>query len=309
MLEKPGFRLGLAQLTTRPRNWVQGRPALAGRGQRPRLADRGFALLIVLWTLAILSLLISQLAGSGRQAVRLAGSLREQAELQALADGAVQEAAFHVAAAGAAHWPANGVVRELREDGVVIRLRITSEAGRVNPSIAALELLTAMVHACGAEVPQATAVASAIVAWRFPSAQGGYDAATYRQAGRDYGPPGQPFESLDELGLVLGMTPDLLACLLPHLSLYRDNDPDPNAADPLVMRALTEVAGVPPALTAAPPDETVVQVGVIATGAGGARGVRAAILRMEPKQPSGGGGGAVGGGDALPPFLTLAWTR
>ena len=268
--------------------------------------DRGFALLIVLWTLAILSLLVSQLAGSGRQAVRLAGSMREQAALQALADGAVQEAAFHVAAAGAAHWPANGAVREVREDGAVIRLRITSEAGKVNPSIASLELLTSMLHACGVDIPKAVALASSIVAWRFPSAQGGYGAAAYRQAGLSYGPPGQPFESVDELGLVLGMTPGLLACLAPHLSLFRDNDPDPNAADPLVMQALTETIGTPPALTGAPPDELLVRIGAIASGANGARAAQQAILRMEPKQQS---GAASAPGDAQSPFVILAWDR
>ena len=269
--------------------------------------DRGFALLIVLWTLALLSLLISQLAGSGRQAVRLAGNMRVQARLQAAADGAVQEAAFHLGAAGTAHWPANGAVHALGQDGASIRLRITSEAGKINPGLASLELLTALVHACGIETPKATATASAMVAWRFPSAQAGYGAAAYRQAGRAYGPPGQPFESLDEVGLVLGVTPDLLACLTPHFSLYRDNDPDPNAADPLVLRAITEVTGAPPQLTDAHVDESVVAIDAVATGPDGARAVRQAILRMGPRPPS--GGAAASADDAQPPFRIMEWHR
>ena len=272
-----------------------------------RRRERGFALLIVLWTLALLSLLISQLAGSGRQAVQLAASMRAQAGLQALADGAVQEAAFHVMAAGAAHWPANGVVHELRENGAAIRLRIVTEAGKVNPSIASLELMTAMIHACGQDVPRATAIASAILAWRFPSAQGGFGVDAYRQAGRAYGPPGQPFESLDELGLVLGMTPQLLGCLLPHLSIYRDTDPDPNAADPLVLRALTETLGAPPPRTDAPVDETVIRVGVVAAGADGARAVRDTTLRMDPGAQA--AGAAPGAGDEQKPFTILSWSR
>jgi general secretion pathway protein K len=264
--------------------------------------DRGFALLIVLWTLALLSLLISQLAASGRQAVRLASSMREQAVLQAVADGAIQEAGFHVAAAGAAHWPANGAVRELRANGASVRLRIVNDAGKINPSIASLELLTALVHGCGIELPKATAIASAITAWRFPSGQSNYGADAYQRAGRTYAPPGQPFDSLGELGLVLGMTPELLACLFPHLSLYRDSDPDPNSADPLVLRVLAETMGVPPALSAAPVDETVVEVSTVAAGPGGARAVRDAVLRMQPRQGAGGPAPANGADGAVQPF-------
>ena len=275
--------------------------------------DRGFALLIVLWTLALLSLLISQLAGSGRQALRLAGNMRVQGRLQAAADGAVQEAGYHLGAAGTAHWPANGAMHALSQDGAGIRLRITNEAGKINPSVASLELLAGLVHACGVETPKATAIASAMVAWRFPTAQTGYGAAAYRQAGRPYGPPGQPFESLDEVGLVLGMTPDLLACLTPHLSLYRDNDPDPNAADPLVLRALTDVLGTPPPLTEAPADESVVAGDAVATGPDGARAVRRAILRMGAEAPSSNGAGSDGAGgpagDATPPFRIMDWRR
>ncbi len=262
--------------------------------------DRGFALLIVLWTLSLLSLLITQIAGSGRQALRLAGNLRAQAALQAVADGAMQEAGFHVAAAGRAHWPADGTVHTLREDGAEIRLRITNEAGRVNPSIASLELMTAMVHGCGFERPAAAAVAGAIVAWRFPNAQTSYGADAYRRAGRGYAPPAQPFESLDELGLVLGVTPALLACLSPHLSLYRESDPDPNAADPLVLRALTEMLGTPPPLSDAPVEESLFRVSVSAAGADGARVVRQAVLRIDAE---------AGQHDAQPPFQVLDWSR
>ena len=59
----------------------------------------------------------------------------------------------------------------------------------------------------------------------------GAKAAQYRAAGMTYGPPGRPFENLDELGYVLGMTKPLLAALKPHLTLWSTSDPDPAAAD------------------------------------------------------------------------------
>jgi general secretion pathway protein K len=125
-------------------------------------------------------------------------------------------------------------------------------------------------------------------------------------------PPGQPFESLDEIGLVLGVTPALLACLRPRLSLYRDTDPDPNAVDPAVRRALTETLGSPPPITDAAVDESVVTISVVATGREGARAVRQATLRMEAGQDASrpaGENGAAGNaaGDATAPFRVLEW--
>ena len=50
--------------------------------------------------------------------------------------------------------------------------------------------------------------------------------------------------SVDELRLVLGMTPDLFDRLAPHLTVLTDSDPDLSTQDPVVARALTDAAGV-----------------------------------------------------------------
>ena len=268
------------------------------------MRERGFALLIVLWTLALLSLLISQMAGSGRQAVRLAGNLRNAAALQAAADGAVQEAGYHLVAGGNAHWPANGAAHALRQDGADIRVRLDNQAGLINPSIASVELLAGLLRACGAESARAAQTAAAMVSWRYPSAQADFGPSAYRQAGRDYGPPGAGFQSLAEIGLVLGVTPPLLACMVPHLSLYRDTDPDPNAADPVVLHAVEIATGAPPALGSAVPDETVVLVSAVATGPDGARAARRAVLHVEPPAQTAGRSAA-----AAAPFEIMTWER
>nr|WP_321986193.1 type II secretion system protein GspK [uncultured Lichenicoccus sp.] len=271
--------------------------------RRRSAREGGFALLIVLWTLALLSLLISQMAGSGRQAVRLAGNLRNAAALQAAADGAVQEAGYHLVAGGTVHWPANGAVHALRRDGAEIRVRLDNQAGLVNPSIASVELLAGLLRACGADSTSAVHAAAAMVAWRYPSAQTDFGPAVYRHAGRDYAPPGAGFESLAEVGLVLGVTPPLLACMVPHLSLYRDTDPDPNAADPVVLHAIELATGSVPTLGNAVADETVVLVSAVAAGSDGARASRRAVLRVEP--PSQASGRPA---DAAP-FEVMTWER
>ena len=50
--------------------------------------QRGFALLIVLWTVAFLALLGTQIVAAGRSDTQLADNLKQEAVLEAAADGA-----------------------------------------------------------------------------------------------------------------------------------------------------------------------------------------------------------------------------
>src|SRR5258708_1084906 len=84
-------------------------------------------------------------------------------------------------------------------------------------------------------------LAAAIVEWRTAGQMArthGAKAADYRAAGMTCGPPGRPFENLEELGYVLGMNPMLLAAMKPHMTLWSTVDADPTFADALVLGAL-----------------------------------------------------------------------
>jgi general secretion pathway protein K len=252
-------------------------------------SQRGFALLIVLFALALLALLVGTIGATGRGEAQLAGNLRAAAQAEAAADGAIERAAFHVLDSAAGHWWADGTVHRLTPaDGGVATVRIDSEAGKVNPNRASAALLAALIQAVGADSLTAATIAANIVDWRTPDPQGAMSglAPAYRQAGRDYVPPAAPFQSVDEVGLVLGMTPALLARLRPHLSLYRDRDPDPLAADPVVAQAIASVTGeaVTPGFST---DESVVRITAAAETPGGARFIRQAVLRIDPRAQGG----------------------
>ena len=53
----------------------------------PLSPDEGFALLLVLWTMALLSLFASQVTAAGRAETKLANALRSGAQLRDAADG------------------------------------------------------------------------------------------------------------------------------------------------------------------------------------------------------------------------------
>lgn len=217
------------------------RPALTPRPPAGPARDRGFALLVVLWSLVLISLLTTQLLASGRTALALAGNLRAAAMARASADGAINEAVFHLLQRGPDQWRADGTLHELDEGGVTIGVRIESLSGEINPNLASTRLLAGLFQASGAAPEQAQEIANAMIAWRSPAvskAAAQALLAAYQRAGLRYGPPGRPFADLSELSAVIGMTPAVLAAAMPDMSLYQSGDPDPKLAGPAVRRAL-----------------------------------------------------------------------
>lgn len=246
-----------------------------------RRSEQGFALLIVLWVLALIALVATRVLANGRVEARLAANLRGAAAAEAAADGAVFETAFRLLQAGPPYRATRTVqVMPLRGGGAAT-VAVEPEAGKINPNNAEPDLLAALFRACGADVATAAALAGAVDVWRTPNAQAGSGAATYAAAGLDYGPPGAPFESLDELALIPGMPPPLLGCVLPRLSLFQSDDPDPNLADPVVLAALRDSGN---AASSGDSDSQYVAVTITATAAlaGGARSVRRAVIGIGP---------------------------
>src|SRR5262249_55146830 len=119
--------------------------------------------------------------------------------------------------------------------------------------------------------------------------------ANYRAAGLEYGPPGAPLETLDELGRVLGMTPAILAAMRPHLTLFGPPEPSVTTTDPVVAAVLAEAsqAGAASFANQPPPDVLTTRITATAFGPNNARVTRSAIVRL---------GAALASG-----FQVLAW--
>ena len=203
--------------------------------------QRGFALLIVLWTLALLALLGTQLLATSRQDTQLARNLLDAATLEAAANGAVQQAIFNLLDNSNRGWSADGTQHIIRLGRAIVAVQVDDEAGKVNPNIASPALLQALMQQVGTDQMTAAAVAASIVEWRLASGVANRPspvALRYASAGRDYGPSGAAFASVGELGNVLGMTPQLLARLGPHLTVFTDSDPSVTTRDPVVAQAL-----------------------------------------------------------------------
>ncbi len=199
----------------------------------------GFALIIVLWSLVLLALIVTQLLAAARGEMQVMSNMRSAVLAESAADGAVHQALFHLLSTGPQHWPARGV-HPMRSGEGEVTVTLDDLSGKINPNNARLPLLSAIIELCGRSVSQAAELAQAIMTWRGMSGdEDDKTVATYREAGLGYIPPGLPIETLEELALVVGMTRPTLTCLLPHLSLYQGSDPNPDTADALVSRAIT----------------------------------------------------------------------
>ncbi len=254
---------------------------------RPRRepGERGFALLVVLWWTALLALLGTQLATAGRLEAQRAGNLRSAAMARAAADGVLQEAVFHLLDGSPASWAADGAPRVVPVVGGLAHLDIRSEAAKIGLNQASPGLLAALLARLGTDPRQAASLADAILDWRTATPRRralGAKAPEYRAAGRDYAPPNSDFETLDELRLVRGMTPDIMARLAPYVSVYQLGDPDLTLADTVVRLASADSGDVAggAAERAGPGAAPVVVILVSVEMADGARAVRRTVVRL-----------------------------
>ncbi len=205
------------------------RPAGGPRQRRGGSPDGGFALLLVLWTMALLSLLAAQVTGAGRAETRLAAALREGAQLQAAADAAAYETIWHMLDGGGDYWPPGAMTRVIDEPAGPVSVTVTDERGKLDVNQSPPPLLQALFTELGADQTTAKTAATAISDWRSQQSEGGdadaQVASSYRAEGRAWGPPGQEFQRLDELKLVLGVSPALYALSLPYLTLALEQGP------------------------------------------------------------------------------------
>jgi general secretion pathway protein K len=252
----------------------------------------GFALLIVLWTLVLIAFIVAHLTANGRTEIRIARNLVANAVAEAAANGAISAAIFNQMDPNTdQRWPLNGEAHQLAIGNTRVVAQLEDEAGRINPSTAPAPLLEAFLRTTGSDPESARRLAAAIGEWvgsapapRPPNSQ----LADYISAGLDYGPPGEPLESLDELGRVLGMTPAVLAAIRPHLTLFGPPQPNPSSADPVVATALasiTQAGAVSP--NQPPPDVLTLRIMATAFGSDNARVTTKAVVRVGVMLPGG----------------------
>lgn len=212
--------------------------------------QRGIVLVIVLWVVTLLAVMATSFAYSLRTETVLAATGVERAQARALAEAGVNYVMAHLLNPDPEQpWPVDGSVQELKLGSQVFQVSVTDAAGMIDLNTASRELLGGLLSAAGVENEALNRLVDAIEDWRDPDdlrLPNGAEYDDYQAAGRKAGPKNAPFDSVEELQQVLGMTPALYARIAGALTVFSGQA----GIDPAVASApvLEGIPGIDPAI-------------------------------------------------------------
>jgi general secretion pathway protein K len=260
----------------------------AGRGQ-----PRGFALITVLWAMLILAAIAASIIATGRTESRLSATHRGIAQLDAVADAAINLAILHLLAPEIEQRPpVDSTPFAMEFASYRVAMTVQDESGKIDLNMADGDLLRQLLIAAGVGDKDAQPLVDKILDWRengVAKRLNGAKAQEYRAAGLLYGPRNAPFRSVAELQLVMGVTPALYRRLAPSLTVYSQTPwVDPAFAPADVLTALNGLGGpaAPTAQTGSTGRAGGVMIGhaftILATvkGSDGLHVTREAVIRL-----------------------------
>jgi general secretion pathway protein K len=197
----------------------------------------------VIWGVGLLSLIALSLLWSGNVSYQLVRNATEMAQLNATTEAAVSRAVLGLIDPRYDwRWRVDGVAQAFSFGGARVRVAIQDELGRIDLNHADGGLLIGLFQSAGLDSSSASRLVDKILDWRDTSGLKRLNGAAmqdYRAAGYAYGPRNGPFQSVDELKLVMDMTPDLFRRVEPALTVYSGRQfVDPQFAPPEALLAL-----------------------------------------------------------------------
>ncbi len=208
-------------------------------------ARNGWALVSVLWTLAMLAMMAAAIEAITVTSARFERAALDRARLEADINAGVARAVLGISdPRPGERWRVDGAIQHIDFNGDAIAVSIQDEGGRVDLNAADAATLKQLLVAAGVSAKDADALVDNILDWRMAVGDAdthrlhGTTDDDYQVAGRAYHPRHGSFQSVEELNLVLGMTPELYSRIKPMLTVYSRSDKvDLSVAPPAVLAA------------------------------------------------------------------------
>ncbi|TYL89341.1 general secretion pathway protein GspK [Bradyrhizobium rifense] len=186
-----------------------------------RAGERGFIVVAALWMLAALAALT--LVGSvymTQSAIALS-AFDATTQLQMVEMAGIEMAVYQLSGAAPGARPSHGSLA-FRLSNARVAVEYQSEAARINLNMAPRSMIAGLFAALGIESDAASQLADRVVAWRSAPRSNAQDDenSLYTSTGLNYLPRRAPFNSVDELSLVVGMPAALMERARPFLTLY-----------------------------------------------------------------------------------------
>jgi general secretion pathway protein K len=201
------------------------------------------AVVSVLWSLALLASIAVSVLFAGNVSYRLASNNLQIAVEDTIAEAAVNRAVLALLDPRLENgWRVDGVPHEFAFDGIHARIFIQDELGRIDLNHADGSVLAALFESAGLDALSASSLTNKILDWRDQNPLRHVNGAKdqdYRAAGLTYSPRDGPFQSVDELKLVIGVTPEIYKRVAPALTVYSGHPfIDPQVAPPEALLAI-----------------------------------------------------------------------
>lgn len=174
------------------------------------IQNRGLVLIIVLWIITLLTIMAGSLVYTVRTETLLTSHAVEQAQAHALAEAGLNYAALQILRpASARDWPVDGSQQTWRFGPGRVFITVTDVSGKVDLNSADREMLGILLTAAGTLEEDLDGLLDTIEDWRDADdlrRVNGAESDEYEAAGRSIGPKNKPFDSVEELQQVLGIS-------------------------------------------------------------------------------------------------------
>lgn len=190
----------------------------------PSLRQRGVAFLLVLWVIAMLSVLLASFALIARTELVQARHLFDTAQARYAAEAGLDLAVYELRKGDpASRWVGDGRPYSFGFGNADVEVKITDDSGKIDINTPNEQTLRNLFASRGLDAERAQALAAAILDWTDPDDDtriNGAEIAQYKSAGLSYGPRNAPFDTVTELQQVLGMNYELFRQIEPALTIY-----------------------------------------------------------------------------------------
>ncbi len=184
----------------------------------------GVVLVIVLWMLALITVMAGSYAAATRTETIAAAAATSNAKARAMAEAGIWKGVSRLLRRTAADtWRADGSVVEYAFRDTDLRFAIQDQNGLIDLNRASAELINGVFTAAGVVSRDAIELSDAVIDWRDTDKRKrprGAEDPAYQAAGLAYGAKDGPFNTVTELQQVLGVTPEIYARVVPLLTVH-----------------------------------------------------------------------------------------
>jgi general secretion pathway protein K len=191
-----------------------------------RLSDRGIALVMVLWVLMLLSVIVGEFCYSMKTQVNITANYKESTEAYYIALAGINNAIYNMvyqtvipppadgaqADEEAIEWRINTEIPPIDYAGGRVTVWIDNESGRTNINLADRDLLMLMLSGVELEDEEKEIIVDSILDWRDTDdlrRLHGAETEYYQSLPQPYSAKNGPFDTVEELLLVRGVTPEI----------------------------------------------------------------------------------------------------